>query len=77
MSYDPCEKVFSIPGLRLIILSYSLDRIKKKKEIKPFFHRKNKSLTAKISHHKNAQKRATSLWFFSLFPPKKIETKSS
>ena len=40
MSYDPCEKVFSIPGLRLIILSYSLDRIKKKKEIKPFFHRK-------------------------------------
>ena len=40
MNYDPCEKVFSIPGLRLIILSYSIDKNKEKKEIKPFFHRK-------------------------------------
>jgi hypothetical protein len=38
MSYDPCETVFTIPGLRLLILSYSLDKVKNKK--KTFFERK-------------------------------------
>lgn len=28
---DPVQKVFEIDGLRLLILSYSLDKIKKKK----------------------------------------------
>jgi hypothetical protein len=28
---DPVQKVFEIDGLRLLILSYSLDKVKKKK----------------------------------------------
>jgi len=41
MNYsDPCEKVFTIDDLRLLILSFSLDKIKIKKVKKRFIERR-------------------------------------
>ena len=41
MNYsNPCEKVFSIDDLRLLILSFSLDKIKIKKKEKKFLERR-------------------------------------